>query len=95
MKYAVDRSLAGSKYEDEDVGTSLNRVLQYFTLRDKFNGIHPALARDLGIKEVKVTMEGLKFLRYKVNLILTFSNAFLFVVVKRKMSRVNLTSKST
>ena len=63
MKYAVDRSLAGSKYETEDVGTSLNRVLQYFTLRDKFTGIHPDLARELGIKEVKVTMEGLKFLR--------------------------------
>ena len=66
MKYAVDRSLAGSKYETEDVGTSLNRVLQYFTLRDKFTGIHPDLDRELEIKEVKVTMEGLQFLRYIV-----------------------------
>ena len=63
MKYAVDRSLAGAKYEDHDVGASLQRVLQYWTLRDKFTGIDPAL-ENIGIKRVEVTMQGLHFIRY-------------------------------
>ena len=62
MKYAVDRSLAGSKYETEDVGTSLDRVLKYWTLMDKFKGIHPDLEK-VGIKRVNVTWQGLKFIR--------------------------------
>ena len=62
MKYAVDRSLAGDKYEDEDVGASLERVLKYWTLRDKFLGIDPALC-NIGIKRIEVTRQGLQFIR--------------------------------
>ena len=62
MKYAVDRSLAGAIYEDEDIGTSLQRVLRYWTLKDKFAGIDQALA-DKGIKRVAVTKQGLQFIR--------------------------------
>ena len=62
MKYGVDRSLAGARYKDEDVGASLTRVLRYWSLRDKFSGIHPMLAR-IGIARVKVEMEGLRFIR--------------------------------
>ena len=62
MKYAVDRSLAGAKYEEEDVGTSLQRVLLYWTLKDKFTGIDPALGK-FGIKRVEVTKQGLQFTR--------------------------------
>ena len=61
MKYAVDRSLAGAKYEDEDIGASLQRVLQYWTMK-KFNGVDKAL-ENIGIKRVEVTEEGLKFIR--------------------------------
>ena len=62
MKYAVDRSLAGTKYEKEDVGTSLERVLKYWTLKDKFTGIAKAL-ENIGIKRVEVTKLGLQFIR--------------------------------
>ena len=62
MKYAVDRSLAGTKYEKEDVGTSLKRVLNYWTLKDKFTGIDKVLA-DIGLKRVEVTKQGLQFIR--------------------------------
>ena len=62
MKYAVDRSLAGTKYEEEDVGTSLERVLKYWTLKDKFTGMDKAL-ENMGIKRVEVTKQGLQFIR--------------------------------
>ena len=41
MKYAVDRSLAGKKYETADVGESLARVMRYWTVRGKLEGVHP------------------------------------------------------
>ena len=63
MKYAVDRSLTGHKYEEEDVGASLNRVLRYWTMCGKFSGIHKDLANELGIQRVIVTKEGLQFIR--------------------------------
>ena len=63
MKYGVDRSLAGARYKDEDVGVSLQRVLRYWSLRDKFSGIHPSLKK-MGIARVEVTSEGLHFIRY-------------------------------
>ena len=62
MKYAVGISLAGPKYADGDVGTLLERVLKYWTLRDKFTGIDPALA-NIGIKRVIWTHLGLRFIR--------------------------------
>ena len=61
MKYAVDRSLVSSKYETEDVGKSLHRVLQYWTMRDKFTGIHPDLKK-IGIQRVNVMTQGLEFI---------------------------------
>ena len=36
MKYAVDRSLDGKKYETADIGESLARVMKYWTVRGKF-----------------------------------------------------------
>ena len=62
MKYGVDRSLAGARYKDEDVGVSLARVLRYWSLRDMFSGIHRTLA-SIGIARVEVEMEGLRFIR--------------------------------
>ena len=61
MKFAVDRSLDGKKYEKEEVGESLLRVLKYWTMRDKFSGVHPEL-KEIGVIGVKVTKEGLEFL---------------------------------
>ena len=60
MKFAVDRSLDGKKYEDADIGQSLLRVLNYRTMRDKFSGVHPDLAK-IGVTEVNVTHGGFEF----------------------------------
>ena len=60
MKYALDRSLDGKKYETMDIGTSLERVMRYWTVRDKFNGVHPDL-RESGVTRVSVSQQGLVF----------------------------------
>ena len=60
MKFAVDRSLDGVKYETADIGESMERVMRYWTVRDKFGGVHPALRR-IGVGRIKVDKEGLKF----------------------------------
>ena len=62
MKYAVDRSLQNARYNTAAVAPSLLRVLTFFTLRGKFQGIHPALA-EKGVAGVEETDEGLRFLR--------------------------------
>ena len=60
MKYALDRSLDGKKYETMDIGTSLERVMRYWTVRDKFNGVHPDL-REIGVTRVSVSEHGIVF----------------------------------
>ena len=62
MKYAMDRCLAEWKYEEEDIGSSLERVLRYWTLRGKFDGVHPDLAK-IGVKRIQVEKDGLTFVR--------------------------------
>ena len=59
MKYAIDRCLVRLSYE-EDIGSSLERVLRYWTLRGKFDGVHPDLAK-IGVKKIKVGKNGLLF----------------------------------
>ena len=60
IKFAVFNALANARYETEDIGTSLERVLRYWTVRDKFNGVEETLAKT-GVKKVEVTPEGLLF----------------------------------
>ena len=60
MKYAVDRSLAGKKYETADVGESLARVMKYWTVRGKLEGVHPDLQK-IGVQRIKVTRDGIVF----------------------------------
>ena len=60
MKYAMDRCLSSEKYEKADIGSSLQRVLRYWTLRGKFDGVHPELAK-MGVKKIKADKEGLIF----------------------------------
>ena len=60
MKFAVDRSLDGVKYETADIGESMERVMRYWTVRDKFGGVHPAL-QNIGVERIEVDKEGLKF----------------------------------
>ena len=62
MKYAVDRSLDGNKYDDIDIGEGLLRVLRYWTIRNKFSGVHPDLAK-IGVTEIRVKPEGLEFFK--------------------------------
>ena len=59
MKYAVDRSLAGKKYETADVGESLARVMKYWrTVRGKLERVHPDL-RNIGVQRIEVNRDGL------------------------------------
>ena len=60
MKYAVDRSLDGKKYETADIGESLARVMKYWTVRGKFTGVDPALQK-IGVQRIEITANGLKF----------------------------------
>ena len=60
MKYAMDRCLDGYKYEEADIGSSLERVLRYWTLRGKFDRVHPDLAK-IGVKKIQVGKDGLVF----------------------------------
>ena len=60
MKYAMDRCLAGPKYEKADFGSSLEKVLKFWTLRGKFDGVHPDLA-EIGVKKIQVEKDGLTF----------------------------------
>ena len=62
MKFAVDRSLAARKYDTADVGSSLERVMRYWTVRDRFHGVHPALER-IGVTRIDVNRSGLLFVR--------------------------------
>ena len=61
IKFAVDRSLDAIKYEDADIGQNLLRVLKFWTMTNKFNGVHPALAK-IGVTRVEVAENGLAFL---------------------------------
>ena len=60
MKFAVHNALANARYETEDIGTSLERVLRYWTVRDQFNRVHQSL-KDIGVERIEVTNEGLLF----------------------------------
>ena len=60
LKYAMHRCLDWSKYEKEDIGSSLERVLRYWTLRGKFDGVHPELA-NIGVKKIQVNKDRLTF----------------------------------
>ena len=62
MKFAVDRSLEGKRYEADPIGPSLKRVLRYWTVRNKFEEarIHPDLA-EIGVTNIRVEDEGLVF----------------------------------
>ena len=60
MKYAVDRSLTSKKYETADVGESLARVMKYWTVRGKLEGVHPDLQK-IGVQRIKVTRDGIVF----------------------------------
>ena len=64
MKFAVDRSLDGRRYETDPIGPSLQRVLRYWTVRNKFEEarIHPDL-RQIGVTSIRVQEEGLLFER--------------------------------
>ena len=49
------------KYEDADIGQNLLRVLKFWTMTNKLNGVHPALTK-IGVTRVEVTENGLAFL---------------------------------
>ena len=63
MKYAMERGLDDDKYEDADIGSSLERVLRFWTLRGKFDGVHPELA-EIGVKKIQVDKDCLNFVGF-------------------------------
>ena len=60
LKFAVDRALNDKKYEEADIGSSMQRVMKYWTVRDKMNSVHDDLVEE-GVTKIEVTDEGLKF----------------------------------
>ena len=48
------------RFETADIGESLLRVMKYWTVRDKFSGVHQDL-KDIGVTNIEVTKEGLVF----------------------------------
>ena len=56
LKYAIDRGLEDVIYETASLGPSLERVLRYFTLRGKLDGVHDDLAK-IGVKAIKIYYE--------------------------------------
>ena len=70
MKFAVDRSLEGRRYETDPIGPSLQRVLRYWTVRNKFEEarIHPDL-KEIGVTSIRVEEEGLVFESGDTNLL--------------------------
>jgi len=63
LKFAIDRALDGKKYETADIGSSLERVLRFYTIRGKLIGVHPALVA-VGVKKIEMDFqkEELKFI---------------------------------
>ena len=66
LKFAVHSALSSPNYETAETGTSLKRVLRYWSMRSKFNGVHSSL-EDIGVTEVKVEDDGLLFVMSEVN----------------------------
>ena len=62
-KYAVDRVLMNIKPDEIGMGKAIKMVIEYRTLRGKFDSVHPDLER-IGIPRVDVTDEGFKFVGY-------------------------------
>ena len=60
LKFAVDRALNDRKYEEVDIGPSMQRVMKYWTVRDKMNSVHQELEEE-GVTKIEVTEEGLEF----------------------------------
>ena len=60
LKFAVDQALNDKKYEEGDIGSSMQRVMKYWTVRDKMNSVHDDLVEE-GVTKIEVTDEGLVF----------------------------------
>ena len=52
QKFAVDRGLPDKKYETAPVGTSLERVKRYYTIKGKLQGVNKELEA-IGVKDIR------------------------------------------
>ena len=59
LKFAVDRGLPEKKEESESLGKLLQKVLRYYTIKDKLQGVNPKLA-EIGVKDIKYDFESEK-----------------------------------
>ena len=62
LKFAVNQALLNMTPTDDQIGECIKKVLQYHTMRERFeNRVHEELA-EIGLKRVEVTDEGLYFI---------------------------------
>ena len=66
LKFAIDRSLDDERYETSAVGLSLERAMRYYTIRGKFHGVHPDLAK-IGIRKIDYNQEKIGFIFQRGN----------------------------
>ena len=56
LKFAVDRGLPDRKEESEPIGKLLKKVLRYYTIKDKLQGVNSKLA-EIGVKDIRFDFE--------------------------------------
>ena len=56
----MDQALNDRKYEEADIGPSMQRVMKYWTVRDKMNSVHADLEEE-GVTKIEVTDQGIEF----------------------------------
>ena len=60
LNHQHNRSLDDRKYEKMEVASSLHRVISYWTVRDKFKDVNPAL-KAIGVEKIEILDNGLLF----------------------------------
>ena len=98
MKFAVHNALSSKKFEKEDIKSSLDHVLKYRTIRNKFNGRVDEALKTVGVKEIILQDEGVLFVMDKnVDLVAAAKNEDMKVVTSliRAGANINFSSGQT
>ena len=67
IKFAVNQTLLNMDLKKEDIGKCVQKVLNYVTLKNRFDGhVHDGLA-DIGLERIEVEDDGLVFIGKKRN----------------------------
>ena len=60
IKWAVNHMLRNTKVDEANIGQAIREAMKYWSIRDKFIGIHPRL-QELGYIRIEVTDTGFTF----------------------------------